>query len=190
MIRETRDALRACVVTFALCALAYPAAVWGLAQFCFPRQAEGSLVYARDRTVIGSERIGQAFNSDRYVHGRPSAAGSGYDASAASGANLGPKNPALRAAIAARAAALGASPEDPVPVDLVTASGSGLDPHISPEAAHYQAERVATARGVPVVRVRALFDARTERSGAILGAPLRVNVLRLNLTLDEEFPGR
>jgi K+-transporting ATPase ATPase C chain len=185
MIRETVVALFACVVTFALCAVAYPVAVWGLAQLAFPRQAAGSLIHARDRTVVGSELIGQAFSSDRYVHGRPSAAGSGYDASAASGSNLGPKNPALRDAIAERAAALGATPEDPAPVDLVMASGSGLDPHVSPEGAQYQAARVAAARGLPVERVRGLIEEHTDRSGGILGAPPRVHVLRLNLALDE-----
>jgi potassium-transporting ATPase KdpC subunit len=186
MIRETANALLACAVSFALCAVAYPALVWGLAQLAFPRQAQGSLISGRDRTVIGSELVAQPFASDRYVHPRPSAVD--YNSAAAGGSNLGPKNPTLRAQVAARARALGATPRRPAPVDLVTASGSGLDPHISPEAAHYQAARVAAARQWPIARLGALIDAHTERSGAILGAPPRVNVLRLNLALDERSP--
>lgn len=164
--------------------MAYPAAVWGLAQLAFPRQAAGSLLYGRDRSVIGSELVAQPFAAAGYSHPRPSAVD--YKADAAGGSNLGPKNPDLRRKVAERAEALGASPESPAPVDLVTASGGGLDPHISPEAAHYQIARVAAARHLPVDRVRALIDAHTERSGAILGAPPRVNVLLLNLALDEE----
>ena len=163
MIRETVNALAACVVTFVLCAVAYPAAVWGLGQLAFPRQAEGSLIYGRDRTVIGSELIAQPFASDRYFHPRPSAVD--YKADAAGGSNLGPKNPDLRKKVAERAEALRATPESPAPVDLVTASGGGLDPHISPEAARYQA-RPRGRRARPAARpVRALIDAHTERSG-------------------------
>ena len=186
MIRETVHALAACVVTFVLCAVAYPAAAWGLGWLLFPRQAEGSLVYGRDRSVIGSELIAQPFASDAYFHPRPSAVD--YNAAAASGSNLGTKNPDLRAKIKERAEALKATPENPVPAELVTASGCGLDPHISPESAHYQAGRVAAARKMPVRQVRALIDRMTEHSGAIIGAPARVNVLRLNLALDEEKP--
>jgi K+-transporting ATPase ATPase C chain len=186
MFRETVNALVACLVTFLLCAVAYPAAVWGLAQLAFPRQAQGSLISGRDRTVIGSELVAQPFASDRYVHPRPSAAD--YRADAAGGSNLGPKNPALRAQVARRAQALGAAPARPAPVDLVTASGGGLDPHISPEAARYQAARVAAARQWPIDRVLALIHAHTERSGVIIGAPPRVNVLLLNLALDEQSP--
>ena len=162
--------------------------VWGLAQLAFPRQAAGSLIYGRDRTVIGSELVAQPFASDRYFHPRPSAVD--YKADAAGGSNLGPKNPDLRKKVAERAEALGATPESPAPVDLVTASGGGLDPHISPEAARYQVARVAAARDLPLDRVRALIDAHTERSGAILGAPPRVNVLLLNLALDEQSAAR
>jgi len=188
MIRETVNALLACVVTLVICAVAYPAAVWGLGCLLFPRQAAGSLI-ERDGKVVGSELIGQPFAADRYFHPRPSAAGAnGYDASAASGSNLGTKNPALRQRIAASAAALKATADRPVPADLVTASGSGLDPDISPEAAHYQEAGVAAARRVPVEKVRKLVDARVETSGSIIGAPPRVNVLRLNLALDEEAP--
>ena len=184
MIRETVTALLACLVTFVLCAVAYPATVWALAQLAFPHQAEGSLIHDRQRNVIGSELVAQPFASDRYFHPRPSAVD--YKADAAGGSNLGPKNPDLRKRIARQAEGLKATADRPVPVDLVTASGSGLDPHISPEAAEYQLRRVAAARGLPEDQVRALIDAHTERSGAILGAPPRVNVLLLNLALDRQ----
>src|SRR5512135_1770489 len=186
MIRETVHALAACVVTFVLCSVIYPAAVWGLGQLAFPRRAEGSLIYSRDRAVIGSELIAQPFASDKYFHPRPSAAD--YKADAASGSNLGTKNPDLRAKVQERAAALKATPENPAPADLISASGSGLDPDLSPEAARYQAARVAAARKMPVPQVRALIDRHVEHSGALLGAPPRVNVLRLNRALDEEKP--
>jgi K+-transporting ATPase ATPase C chain len=184
MLRELSQALRACAVTFILCAVVYPAAVWGLAQLLFPAQAEGSLIYRKDRTIIGSELIAQRFDSDRYFHPRPSAAD--YEADAASGSNLGPNHPDLRKAIQERVEKLKATPEHPAPVDLVTASGSGLDPDISVEAASVQAPRVAAARGLPVERVRGLIEGHTNHSGAVLGAPPRVNVLLLNLALDQE----
>lgn len=183
MLRDLTLALRACAVTFVLCAVLYPAAVWGLAQLLFPAQAEGSLIFRPDRTVVGSELIAQRFDSDRYFHPRPSAAD--YKAEAASGSNMGTHNPDLRKAISERAGRLEATPEHPAPVDLVTASGSGLDPEISVEAAGYQAQRVAAARGVPIERVRSLIERQTNHSGAVLGAPARVNVLLLNLALDE-----
>jgi len=185
MIRELVLALKACAVTFVLCAIAYPAIVWGMAQLLFPSQAEGSLIYAYDsRTVIGSELVAQRFESDRYFHPRPSFVD--YKADAAGGSNLGTNNPALRKAIASRAQALKATASRPAPVDLVTASGSGLDPDISPEGALYQAERVAQARGLPIEKVRSLIERETNRSGAWIGAPPRVNVLLLNLALDEQ----
>jgi K+-transporting ATPase ATPase C chain len=184
MFRELTLALRACAVTFVLCAVLYPAAVWGLAQLLFPATAEGSLIYRPDRTVVGSELIAQRFDSERYFHPRPSAAD--YKAEAASGSNLGTHNPDLRKAVGERAGRLEATPEHPAPVDLVTASGSGLDPDITTEAAAYQAPRVAAARGVPIERVRGLIERLTNRSGAVLGAPARVNVLLLNLALDDE----
>ncbi len=184
MVRELTVALRACLATFLLCAVLYPAVVWGAAQLLFPHQAEGSLIYRDDRTAIGSELIAQKFESDRYFHPRPSAAD--YKADAASGSNLGPHHPDLAKAVAERAAALKATHEHPAPVDLVTASGSGLDPDLTPEGAEYQAPRVARARGIPVERVRDLIERSTAHSGAILGAPPRVNVLLLNLALDRE----
>ena len=184
MIREVVHALAACVLTFAICALAYPAAVWGLGRLAFPSKAEGSLVYGRDRTVIGSELIAQPFASDRYFAPRPSAVD--YKADATGGSNLGTKNPDLRAKVAERARALKATDSNPAPVDLVTASGGGMDPHVSPEAADYQAVRVATARNLPVDRVKALIARHVDRSGFLIGAPPRVNVLNLNLDLDRE----
>jgi potassium-transporting ATPase KdpC subunit len=184
MVRELGPALRACAVTFILCAVLYPAVVWGFAQLLFPSQAEGSLIFDDDRTVIGSELIAQRFESDRYFHPRPSAVD--YKADAAGASNLGTNNPELRKAIAGRVEALKATPEKPVPLDLVTASGSGLDPDISPEAAAYQAPRIAAARGIPIERVRDRIARSTNRSGAILGAPPRVNVLVLNLAIDKE----
>jgi K+-transporting ATPase ATPase C chain len=191
MVRELNLALRACVATFVVCSVIYPAAVWGFAQLLFPTQAEGSLIYRKDRTVIGSELIAQKFESDRYFHARPSATNPPYNAEAASGSNLGTNNPDLRKLIQERAEKLKATPNHPAPVDLVTASGSGLDPDISVEAAEYQSHRVATARGLPLDRVRDLIAANTNRSGAIIGAPPRVNVLLLNLALDgENVPAR
>ena len=182
MIRETVSALLACLVSFVLCAVAYPAVVWGLAQLAFPDQAQGSLIYDHDRTVIGSELIAQPFSADRYFQPRPSAVD--YKADATGGSNLGTKNPDLRKKIVERVEALKASPERPVPVDLVTASGSGLDPDISPEAAEYQVGRVAAARQIPEAQVREQLARAIDHSGAIIGAPPRVNVLKLNLALD------
>lgn len=189
MIRESVTALLACLVSFVLCAVAYPAVVWGLAQLAFPHQAEGSLIYDRDRTVIGSELIAQPFVSDRYFQPRPSAVD--YKGDASGGSNLGTQNPDLHKKIVERVEALKARPkvrpEQLVPVDLVTASGSGLDPDISPAAAEYQVGRVAAARHVTEAQVRELLARAIDHSGAIIGAPPRVNVLKLNLALDETY---
>ena len=184
MFRQTAHALAACLVTFVLCAVAYPAMVWCLGQFLFPEKAEGSLIYGRDRKVIGSALVAQPFASERYFQPRPSAVA--YKADATGGSNLGTKNPDLRKAVAERALALHATAEHPAPVDLVTASGAGIDPDISPEAARYQSARVAGARNLPTRRVLALIDRHVQTSGRLIGAPPRVNVLRLNRALDEE----
>lgn len=168
--------------------LAYPFLATGIASAVFPHQAAGSLI-EQDGKVIGSEWIGQSFTSPQYFWGRPSAtAPMPYNAAASGGSNLGPRNPALAEAIQARIAALkAADPDnaDPVPVDLVTASGSGLDPHISPAAAAYQADRVARARNLPRSQVDALIQAHTATPWpSVLGEPA-VNVLTLNLALDK-----
>ena len=190
MKAEILVALRMTVVTLVLTGLLYPLAVTGVAQAAFPRQANGSLV-TPDGKVVGSELVGQAFRSPAYFQPRPSAAGAeGYDAASSSGSNLGPTSRKLRDRIAADVARLRAeNPQaDPaVPIELVTTSASGLDPHLSPAAAEWQVARVAAARGVPPTEVRALVHARTEgRTFGLLGEP-RVNVLLLNLDLDRRF---
>jgi potassium-transporting ATPase KdpC subunit len=185
-MRTLRPALVLLLFFTLLTGVVYPLAVTGIARLVFPRQAEGSLI-VRDGRVVGSRLVGQAFTAPRHFWGRPSATTVPYDAAASSGSNLGPLNPALRAAVATRIAALrAADPEarGPVPVDLVTASASGLDPHISPAAAEYQVARVARARGLAPAEVRALVRRHTEgRTFGLLGEP-RVNVLELNLALD------
>jgi K+-transporting ATPase ATPase C chain len=165
--------------------------VTGLGQVLFPRQAEGSLI-VRGGKVVGSALIGQAFEGPEYFWTRPSATGAiPYDAAASSGSNLGPTNPALLDAVRRRIATLRAadpSNATPIPVDLVTASASGLDPHISPAAAAYQIRRVSRERHLDAARVAALVTRATEpRTWGVLGEP-RVNVLRLNLALDSVAP--
>ncbi|MBA2591728.1 MAG: potassium-transporting ATPase subunit KdpC [Gammaproteobacteria bacterium] len=175
-----------------LTGIAYPLAVTGIARWVFPEQATGSLILA-DGHALGSALIGQPFNDPKYFWGRPSATSPfPYNAAASSGSNLGPLNPALLEAVGARVETIRRSdpsearpiPANSIPVDLVTASGSGLDPHISPAGAEYQVNRVATARGLDAERVRKVVANHTEdRQFGILGEP-RVNVLRLNLALD------
>lgn len=164
----------------------YPLAVTGVAQLAFPRQANGSLI-ARGGVVVGSRWIGQSFSDPKYFWGRLSATTPPHNAAASSGSNLGPLNPALLDAARARITALRTADPDssrPVPVDLVTASGSGLDPHISLAAAEYQVDRVARARGLTPGEVRRIVAAHTEgRFLEVIGEPV-VNVLELNLALD------
>ncbi|HMU92309.1 MAG TPA: potassium-transporting ATPase subunit KdpC [Anaerolineales bacterium] len=184
MKTHLRPAFTILTLLTVLTGLVYPFLVTGLAQVFFPQQANGSLISVNG-TVYGSELIGQSFDDPKYFWARPSAAG--YNAAASSGSNYGPTNPALMDAIQARIAALQtADPENtlPIPVDLVTASGSGLDPHISVAAALYQVHRVAAARGLSEAEVRSLVEQNTEgRQFGFLGEP-RVNVLMLNLALD------
>jgi K+-transporting ATPase ATPase C chain len=182
-----RPALTIFVGLAVVTGLLYPGAVTGIARAVFPHEAAGSLI-EKDGKVVGSALIGQPFSEPKYFWGRLSAtAPMPYNAAASVGSNLGPSNPALTDAARARIEALQAADPDnkaPVPVDLVTASGSGLDPHISPAAARYQAARVARLRGLSVAQVEALISANTEGPGlAVFGEP-GVNVLKLNLALD------
>lgn len=182
-----RPALTVFVGLAIVTGLLYPAAVTGIARAVFPHEAAGSLIEQGGKTV-GSELIGQPFSDPKYFWGRLSAtAPMPYNAAASVGSNLGPSNPALTDAARARIDALRAADPDnqaPVPVDLVTASGSGLDPHISPAAARYQAARVARLRGMPVEKVEALIAANTEGPGLAVFGEAAVNVLKLNLALD------
>ena len=187
MMREFKPALVMLILLSGLTGLLYPALVTGFAQLVFPDEANGSLI-VKDGKVQGSALIGQPFADAKHFWSRPSATSPyPYNASASSGSNQGPLNPALKEAVEGRIKALReADPgnEAPVPIDLVTASASGLDPHISPAAAQYQVARVARARGLDAQKVRALVDKATEaRQWGFFGEP-RVNVLRLNLALD------
>ena len=179
-----RPALVLTLLFAALLGIAYPLLLTAIGQTLFPAQANGSLIRDGDR-IVGSALIAQGFAGDRYFHPRPSAAGKGYDGLASSGSNLGPASRVLADRVKADAAAWSAAvPGRPVPADLVTTSGSGLDPHVSPEAALYQVDRVARARGLPAERVRALAERAIERPMfGIIGEP-RVNVLLLNRALD------
>ncbi|MGC8549426.1 MAG: potassium-transporting ATPase subunit KdpC [Acidobacteriaceae bacterium] len=182
-MRHLRTAVLYTIISAAFLGLGYPLLLTALAQWMFPRQANGSLI-VRNGQVIGSQLIGQTFTGAGYFHGRPSAAGDGYDAEASGGSNLAPTNHLLIQQVEKRVAAeqVGTSK---VPIDLVTASGSGLDPDITPAAAYYQAPRVAEARHLSLAAVRELIARQiTDRQFGLLGEP-RVNVLKLNLSLDQ-----
>ncbi len=187
MLKQLRPAVISFLLLTVLTGFAYPLLVTGISQVTMPGKANGSLI-VKDGKPVGSSLIGQSFSDPKYFWGRPSATGPmPYNASASSGSNLGPTNPALLDAVKARVQALrDADPgnQQPVPVDLVTASGSGLDPHISPAAAEYQLARVARLRNLSPDAVRKIVAEHTEgRQFGILGEP-RVNVLELNLALD------
>jgi potassium-transporting ATPase KdpC subunit len=184
MKKEFMLALRFTLVTTVLFGLIYPLCVTGLSKVLFPKRADGSLIEKNGR-VLGSKLIGQTFSSDKYFHSRPSAAGTGYDASASSASNLAPTNQALVDRVKADVAKLQQeNPGVPIPADLVTTSGSGLDPEISPASAEFQIPRVAKTRGLSMDAVKVLVARHTQgRTWGIFGEP-RVNVLELNLDLD------
>jgi len=190
MLKCLSSAVRTVAVLTLITGIAYPIAVTALAQTLFAAQAKGSLVRGADGTVVGSRLIGQAFDDPAYFWGRPSATGGGaYNAAASGGRNLGPSNPALVEAVQGRIAALQASDPGnavPLPVDLITASGSGLDPHISPAAAAWQVGRVARERGIDADTVRALVARYTQGRTLGLFGERRVNVLLLNRALDDK----
>ncbi|MEO7275721.1 MAG: potassium-transporting ATPase subunit KdpC [Vicinamibacterales bacterium] len=188
IIRNLVVAVLMTLVTTVLFGVIYPLAITAIAQVVFPAQANGQLI-EREGTVIGSRLIGQAFSSPGYFRPRPSAAGTGYDAANSAGSQLGPTNKKLIDATAANVeAARRENPGVPVPIDLVTTSASGLDPHLSPAAADFQVPRVARERGMTAVEVRRLVEANSAgRQLGLLGEP-RVNVLELNLALDAQHP--
>lgn len=185
MIQHIRPAVVSMGLFTVILGLGYPLAVTGIGQAAFPAQANGSLLKGQDGQVIGSALVGQAFSEPKYLHPRPSAAGEGYDASASSGSNMGPLNADLaeRSKAAADALRLEAGGQT-IPADAVTASGSGLDPDVSPAYARLQAPRVAAARGLTVHQVRTVIDNETQRPLLGFIGQARVNVLAVNMALD------
>jgi K+-transporting ATPase ATPase C chain len=189
LITELRSAIMATLVLALVCCGLYPLVVYGISQIAFAHKANGSLITAKDGTVRGSELLGQNFTEAKYFHPRPSAAGSGYDAANSSGSNLGPTSQKLNDVIKDRIAAYrtenGLQETNPVPADAVSASSSGLDPHISLRNAELQAPRVAKARNLSADKVRELIKQNTDTADlGILGEP-GANVLKLNLALDQ-----
>jgi potassium-transporting ATPase KdpC subunit len=189
MKKNLVTSVRMTIATTVLLGIVYPLVVTGLSQLLFSRKANGQFIEANGK-IVGSRIIGQAFSSPGYFHSRPSAAGNGYDATASNGSQWGPTNQKLVDRVKGDVAAAQAeNPGTPIPIDLVTASGSGLDPEISPAAAAFQVPRVAKARGISETQMREVVAKHTEnRQLGFLGEP-RVNVLELNLELDKEFPG-
>ena len=192
MFKELRAGILVTIVFTVLTGLIYPLVMTGIAEVVFPHQANGSLIQ-RNGKVVGSELIGQNFTKPEYFHPRPSAAGNGYDPTSSGGSNLGPTNPALVDRLNKAVAAFrqeNPAFKGPIPADAITASGSGLDPHISPANARAQSARVAAARGMSGGQLESLISQYTDsRSLGIFGEP-RVHVLKLNLALDENFPVR
>ncbi len=189
LFSEIRGAVVSTLVLAVVCCGLYPLVVWGIAQIAFHDKANGSLIIEKNGTIRGSKLLGQNFAAEKYFHPRPSAAGNGYDAANSGGSNLGPTSQKLRDAIKDRIEVYrkenGLKETDSVPADAVTASGSGLDPHISPESARAQIARVAATRGLATVIVAALVEQAVEAPQLGFLGEARVNVLRLNLTLDE-----
>lgn len=188
MKKDLWTAILMTVMTTVLLGLVYPLLVTGLAQVIFPQQANGELI-RRNGQLVGSRLIGQGFSGAGYFHSRPSAAGNGYDAANSGGSNYGPTNQKLIDRVHQDVASLQQeNPGQPVPIDLVTTSASGFDPHISPAAANYQLARVARERSIPMPQLQQLVAQHSEgRQLGVLGEP-RVNVLELNLALDEHYP--
>ena len=190
MLKQIKTAVLITLVLTVLTGIIYPLAITALSQVLFPQQANGSLITANGK-VIGSELLGQNFAKPEYFHPRPSAAGTGYDATSSGGSNLGPTSPDLSKRLSADAAAFhkdNPQQSGPLPSDLITASASGLDPDISPASARVQIARVAQARGISPQQMESLVGANVQgRQLRILGEP-RVNVLKLNLDLDRQYP--
>jgi K+-transporting ATPase ATPase C chain len=192
LLHELRSSILATLVLAVVCCALYPLVVYGLGRLLFYDKANGSLIVDSQGTVRGSRLLGQQFTGEKYFHTRPSAAGNGYDSTSSGGSNLGPTSQKLRDSIAQNVSDYrsqnGLATNAPVPADAVTASGSGLDPHISLENAELQAARVAKARGLTMEKVRALISQHTDHADlGVLGEP-GVNVLELNLALDEIGP--